>query len=1152
MADRHIRYADQSDITPVDDHDKDVSTTSLEAGNAKGRSRRSLRRMNSIGSMSIRSVKAARVVPPETVLPVTYRTVSVNIDEDLQDPKARISLDAGKKKNEKQLQELEELKWHTMPVNEIYTALNTSVNYGLSAEQIERRLEQYGRNAPTPPPSQWARKIFFYLFGGFGSILLLGSILVFVSWRPLGSPPSISNLALAIVLLGVFVIQAAFNAWQDWSSSRVMASITTMLPDQCTVIRDSQPVMISALDLVPGDVLRINRGDKLSCDIRFVEVVGDVRFDRSILTGESAPQPATTHATDQNYLETANIGLQGTHCVSGSVVGVCVATGDSTVFGRIAHLTNKPTTGLTPLQKEIVRFVCIIIGFILTVVIVVVVLWAAWLRQKHHDWISVAALIVDCVSVGVAFIPEGLPVAVAMSLTIGASIMRQNKILCKSLGTVETLGSVGVICSDKTGTLTKNEMFVTHCYTGREIYSDTEAVQAYHNTTSTATTDGLTDTRKNNHSLILLRAAGSLCNAADFDPATVHLPVHQRKTHGDPTDSAILRFCESLDPDEKGSGNDGKGVKGARDTGRIVYEVPFNSKNKFMVRIIEPVKSISNTAVNEVAVSEEKEIVGEHHLYIKGAPDILLPRLRSAYGSDGSVSLLTSDDISRISTVKDEWSRMGRRVILMAKKNVNADVLDGVATSAREKLVVDLAIGDSEGTGPGLTFIGIVGLIDPVREEIPDVIDILHGAGIRIMMVTGDFKLTAQAIAMDCGIVRTPPKFVHDISALERDAPSEVMVSNSTKLPLVDGHETDSSHENLRRAIVLSGPELMSLNDWQWSQLCAYEDIVFARTTPEQKLRIVREFQARENIVAMTGDGVNDAPALKAADIGVALGNGSDIAIEASDMVLLESFAAIVEAVKYGRVVYDNLKKTIVYLLPAGSFSELWPVMANVILGVPQILSSFLMIIICLFTDAAGAITLAYEKPEMDVLTRPPRNPKRDRLVNLKLIGHAYGFIGVYECLISFVMGFWYMSRRGIPFRDQVFTYGVMKPKYDMDYVTAVANEGSSIYFVNLVVMQFFNLLATRTRRLSIFQQWPLFKKETANPSLFISMIFALCIVFIFCYIPGLQRSVDTTSVPVEHFFLPIAFGLFLLGMDEARKYCVRRWPKGILARIAW
>ncbi|KAI5284736.1 hypothetical protein KEM54_001110, partial [Ascosphaera aggregata] len=762
MAERRIRYADEEAITPNNRYNANhESTADLGSGNARNRSQRSLHRNKSVASMSIRSARTGRVVPPEIVLPATYRTVSVNIDEDLHDPKGGASSKADKNESGKQLQELEELKWHTFPEAEIYTALNTDPTHGLSVEQVQRRVEQYGRNAPTPPPSQWLRKIFFYLFGGFGSILLLGSILVFISWKPLGSPPAVANLALAIVLLSVFVIQAAFNAWQDWSSSRVMASITTMLPDQCTVIRDGNSVVISALDLVPGDIVRVNRGDKLSCDLRFVAVVGDAKFDRSILTGESAPQPATTHATDRNYLETANIGLQGTHCVAGSVVGVCVAIGDSTVFGRIAHLTNKPASGLTPLQKEILRFVLIIIGFIITVVVVVVVLWAAWLRQKHHDWISVAALIVDCVSVGVAFIPEGLPVAVAMSLTIGANIMRKNSILCKSLGTVETLGSVGVICSDKTGTLTKNEMFVTHCYTGNEAYSDGEAVQAYHITKHSVGLADIADTKNKNEALIHLRAAGSLCNAADFDPATDQLPVQQRKMLGDPTDSAILRFCESFEPDDRVSKNAGKGVRGVRDTGRVVYEVPFNSKNKFMVRIIEPVAhdaSTTESTVNEVGSTNEKalavsgEKAGEHHLYIKGAPDILLPRLHSAVGPDGSVSLLTPSDISRINAIKDEWSLMGRRVILMAKKSVNADVLDGVAASAREKLVIDLAIGDSEGTGPGLTFVGIVGLIDPVRDEIPDVVDILRGAGIRIMMVTGDFKLTAQAIAMDCGI----------------------------------------------------------------------------------------------------------------------------------------------------------------------------------------------------------------------------------------------------------------------------------------------------------------------------------------------------------------------------------------------------------------
>ena len=246
---------------------------------------------------------------------------------------------------------------------------------------------------------------------------------------------------------------------------------------------------------------------------------------------------------------------------------------------------------------------------------------------------------------------------------------------------------------------------------------------------------------------------------------------------------------------------------------------------------------------------------------------------------------------------------------------------------------------------------------------------------------------------------------------------------------------------------------MITLNNSQWDQLCRFDEIVFARTTPEQKLRIVREFQARHHIVGMTGDGVNDAPSLKAADIGIALGSGSDIAIEAADMVLLESFSAIVEAVQYGRMVFDNLRKTIAYLLPAGSFSEFWPVMTNVLFGLPQVLSSFLMIIICCFTDCAAATVLAYETPEADVLLRPPRNPKTDRLVSWQLIVQSYGFIGVLETIASFSMSYWYLEHSGIPFSSLWFQYGALPANINQDYYNARLAEASSIYFVNLVVM---------------------------------------------------------------------------------------------------
>jgi len=1047
---------------------------------------RRLSRQSSVGSLSIHSAGGGtRTVQPETALPITYRTLSIEVDEDLHQKQNEV-----KRAKEKGAVDLGGLEWHTLDVDELCRRLSVDTNQGLSEDQVKRRVAEHGKNKMSPPPSRLFNQIMGYFFGGFGSILLGAGILVFVSWRPLGDPPAQANLALACVLIAVWIIQAAFNAWQDWSTSRVMASIGTMLPDQCLVIRSGSQAGVSALDLVPGDVIVIKQGNKLPADVRFVEVSSDAMFDRAILTGESEPVHASVDSTEENYLETNNIGMQGTHCISGSCLGVCVATGDSTVFGRIAKLTSDPKTGMTPLQKEILRFVLIISTFITCVVILIVVLWAAWLRKSHPEWINVPLLIVSCVSCAVAFIPEGLPIAITTSLTVVANIMKKNKILCKSLKTVETLGSVSVICSDKTGTLTKNSMVVTDIYAAGEEYTpdaarDLMAVLRSENNVATLT-------KKREDVINRIRMLAGLCNSGEFDAATMHLPVSERKINGDATDQALLRLSESL-----GS------VAELRRDWKKVFEIAFNSKNKFMVRLMSP--------------ADHTPTANNCTLTIKGAPDILLPRCDTLLNDKGEAVPLTPAQLSRIERIKDDWSRQGKRVILLAEKptvvpfskNAEKEVL----ISARE----------------GLTFVGIVGIVDPPRDEIPDVVRILRNASIRIFMVTGDFKLTAQAIAEECGII-SPGVLVDDVSALSRNAKI-----SSTK-----------------QSIVLSGSELITLNDTQWDQLCQYQEIVFARTTPEQKLRIVKEFQSRDNIVGMTGDGVNDAPSLKAADVGIAMGSGSDIAIEAADMVLLDSFAAIVSAVQYGRLVYDNLKKTIVYLLPAGSFSELWPVITNVAFGIPQILSSFLMIIICCLTDCVAAITLAYEKPEADVMLRPPRNPRKDRLVNTRLIFHAYFFVGLIQCFLSFTMAFWYLERQGIPFTKLWLKFGDYGSEEEKEYITEKSNVASSIYFVTLVGMQLFNLLATRTRRLSIFQQPPLFNKDTQNWLVFPAMLFAIVVVFIFCYIPSLQNTIDTRQVPVEHWFLPAAFGFGLLMLDELRKYCVRTWPRGFLAKIAW
>lgn len=316
-----------------------------------------------------------------------------------------------------------------------------------------------------------------------------------------------------------------------------------------------------------------------------------------------------------------------------------------------------------------------------------------------------------------------------------------------------------------------------------------------------------------------------------------------------------------------------------------------------------------------------------------------------------------------------------------------------------------------------------------------------------------------SAIATECGIIT---QAADDFHALDYDA--SLQEANGSK----KGHAVLSERT---RSIVLTGAEIRDLDEDQWDRLCQYDEAVFSRCIPEDKLIIVKNLQRRGLTTAMTGDGVNDAPSLKAADVGIAMGSGSTIAIEAADLVLLDSFAAIVEAVKYGRVAYDNLRKTICklsaasiasprtnltcvsgYLLPAGSFSEFWPVLTNVTFGLPQVLSSFLMIIICCFTDCAAGVALAYEAPEADVLSRAPR-AKSDRLVDWKLILHAYGFVGVFETTLSFTVSYWFAQRRGLYFSDLWFGFGKVPNGMSSDTMTAYLNIASSIYFVNLVVM---------------------------------------------------------------------------------------------------
>lgn len=1032
-------------------------------------------------------------------LPIEFRTLSIHVDT-----RATIGGDKDKPRAAA-VKELVSLDWHKISTEEALRRLGVSPVTGLDTTQAQRRLKTGGKNVISPPKNNYFRKVLEWVLGGFGSLLLVASIVCFIAWKPLGKPkPEVSNLALAVVLLLVLVIQAFFNAWQDFSTSRVMSSIKGMLPSDVMALRNAVQEKIPASELVTGDLVYISMGEKVPADLRLIEVSIDLQFDRSILTGESEAVSGRVDMTEENFLETKNVALQGTHCVNGSGLGVVIQTGDRTVFGLIAKLSSVETKGLTTLQRELFRFVGIIAGMATIVAAIIVILWAAWLRRSFPSYINVSNLLIDVVSVMVAFIPEGLPVAVTLSLAKVASRLGKHKVLCKSLSIVETLGSVNVLCSDKTGTLTQNIMHVENVAVLDVVFDSKD----YPSTVSSLSSDVAAN-------LSQIVAAASICNTAVFDAGTGSTDEKkERVIVGNATDVAIFKFADSV-----------ASVDDTRRRWEEVFRMNFNSKTKFMLILskLAPSVSLDDGLVAPLAPWDEFTPTS-FLLTSKGAPEILLPRCSFVLDPEGGAPIPINTSIcEKICAIQERWAENGQRVLLLARRIIKGECLTHVDPHSEEFSAL------IEEYHRDLVIVGLVGLIDPLKPDIKDTVKICRRAGIRFFIITGDHPTTAVSIAGQAGII-TDTSTVHHASDLVAPLDSKML-----------SYDPDSDDRRLK-GIVVTGSELQTLKPAQVEQLCQYEEIVFARTTPEQKLRIVNDFKSRGNVVAVTGDGVNDAPSLKAADCGIAMGQGSDVAREAADLVLLGDFSSIVIAIEFGRLVFDNLKKTVLYLLPAGSFSELMPILFNILFGLPQMLSNIQMIVICVATDVLPALSMCLEKPETGLLQRKPRNVKKDRLVNWKLLLQAYGFLGVLETLCAMSMSFWYLKRHGVPFSTLFLGFGNWPGLTDELLFTA-----QSVYFFTLVIMQWGNLFATRGRRLSIFQHTP-----ASNWYVFPAAGMALVLAIFFSYVPWFQKVFQTRPIPVEFFFIPITFGLGLLFLDEMRKYLVRAYPGSFIDRMAW
>ena len=841
-------------------------------------------------------------------------------------------------------QELE-LDVHRVPIDELCKRWNTNVKTGLTDAQAKENLEKFGLNQLTPPPTtpEWV-KFCQNLFSGFAMLLWIGAILCYIAYGIQASafeePPD-DNLYLGIVLTAVVVVTGVFSYYQESKSSKIMESFKNLVPQYALVRRNGEKITIKAEEIAIGDIVEVKFGDRIPADIRILES-RQFKVDNSSLTGESEPQARNHEFTNENPLETKNLGFFSTNAVEGTAVGMVVSIGDGTVMGRIAGLASGLSTGQTPIAKEIEHFIHLITA--VAVFLGVSFFIIAFILGYH--WLDAVIFLIGII---VANVPEGLLATVTVCLTLTAKRMASKNCLVKNLEAVETLGSTSTICSDKTGTLTQNRMTVAH------MWFDNKIVDA--DTSEDQSGSGFD---KNASGWKILERCASLCNRAEFKGGQESVHILKKEVNGDASEAALLK-CVEL---SKGN------IVEYRAKNNKVCEIPFNSTNKFQVsihRLDDP--------------NEDR-----HLLVMKGAPERILERCTSIV-IDGTDRPMTEEWKQAFNQAYMHLGGLGERVLGFCDFMLDAKGYpQGYAFDPDE---VNFPL-------DGLRFVGLMSMIDPPRAAVPDAVSKCRSAGIKVIMVTGDHPITAKAIAKSVGIISEGNETVEDIAerlgiAREKVNPRDAM------------------------AAVVHGGEIKDLTSAQMDEILMYHtEIVFARTSPQQKLIIVEGCQRMGSIVAVTGDGVNDSPALKQADIGVAMGiAGSDVSKQAADMILLDdNFASIVTGVEEGRLIFDNLKKSIAYTLTS-NIPEISPFLLFILADVPLPLGTVTILCIDLGTDMVPAISMAYEGSESDIMKRKPRNPYTDKLVNERLISVAYGQIGMIQASAGFFTYFVMLAENG-------------------------------------------------------------------------------------------------------------------------------------------
>jgi Ca2+-transporting ATPase len=898
--------------------------------------------------------------------------------------------------------------WHNLSVSEAIESLNSGIQ-GLSKEEAERRLAQFGPNElaekrKTPP---WV--LFLEQFKNFLIIILLVAAVVSGVLALTGEGDIWDPILIVIIVF----FAAGLGFVQEYRSEKALEALKQMTASTATVIRDREEEDIPARDLVPGDIILLQTGDRIPADARLTEAV-NLKIDEAPLTGESISVGKTNEiiSGDVPVADRKNMAYTGTTVVYGRGKALVTGTGMATEFGKIAGMLQEVKPPPTPLQVSLNR-----IGKVLGIACLAICAVVAGVGIIVGMFSHILEAFIWGVSLAVAAVPEALPAVTTICLALGVQRMVKRHALLRRLPAVETLGCTTFICSDKTGTLTQNEMTV------RKIYVNGETIDVSgvgYEPEGNFYLNGTAVTPQDEPHLLRLLRAGASCNDSHLINADGVWQVR-----GDPTEGALVVVAAKA------------GIKREELTVPRIAEVPFSSERKRMT-------TIHDTPDGKVA-------------YSKGAPEVILDSCTRIY-SQGTERELTEQDRKRILQVNQEMAGGALRVLGLAYK------------SLPDK---ELATESAESAEKGMVWVGLVGMIDPPREEVKQAVTLCKQAGIESVMITGDHKLTAEAIAKELDM-------------------------------LVGGD------------IALSGKELDELTPDELDNVA--EGVkVYARVSPAHKMRIVETLQGKGHVVAMTGDGVNDAPALKKADIGVAMGiTGTDVSKEAGAMILTDdNFASIVAAVEEGRNIFANIRKYLIYLLSCNIGEVLLMLIAFVIgtaTGLYKVipLVALQILVVNLVTDGLPALALAVEPGEPGIMQRPPRDPKRS-IFDKTMVNYLLG-IGFWTMLASLGVFLWALNSGRTPV------------------------EAQCLCFVTLVSVELFNCFNCRSEKLSLFRMNP-FDNKWLLAAVASSWAIAVAIV----YLPFLQSPFHTYSMSLQDWGIVLLAGVSVFIPVEISKLIMAR-----------